>query len=473
MLRCFPTRVEFRIPRLKYTKGGWGRGRSMWRDAPRRAGGGLVVGFLLHPAARASPDDELPDFVIDEDEERVGEGTEPPGRFEGVHPQGHAHSGAVGEESSQGRLFEEAKDQDFVLHPLLEDGIPPGLADDQVGPLHHHDADKEGRVAGELHDLPLFVGPLLPVAVLHVVDPAVIPVHPEAQQVNREEAVLSQDHKVSEEAAQGLDHTYLSVGHADESLIDEFVCLGVSGLPLHDVALRLLIRQGDGRNHVCAQVDAEDGDGAQGQWNVRNNKYQEGGDLWNVTGEGVGNGFLQVIKDQTTFLYSRHNGGEVVIQEDHVSSLLGHVRASNPHGNPDVCLLQSGRVIDTVASHGHDGALSLAAFHNDELLLRRRPGKHDLRVVLQDVIQLLRGHVFQIASMDHAGLGIPGVHLAHWDVEAGSDVFDRFIAFRDDAHTFGNGFGCDGMIAGDHDDLRQEIGQFTACSCQANDLKKS
>ena len=53
--------------------------------------------------------------------------------------------------------------------------------------------------------------------------------------------------------------------------------------------------------------------------------------------------------------------------------------------------------------------LSLAAFHNDELLLRRRPGKHDLRVVLQDVIQLLRGHVFQIASMDHAGLGIPTI----------------------------------------------------------------
>lgn len=46
----------------------------------------------------------------------------------------------------------------YSLHPLLEDGIPPGLADDQVSPLHHHDTDKEGRVAGELHDLPLFVG---------------------------------------------------------------------------------------------------------------------------------------------------------------------------------------------------------------------------------------------------------------------------------------------------------------------------
>lgn len=52
--------------------------------------------------------------------------------------------------------------------------------------------------------------------------------------------------------------------------------------------------------HVCAQVNAEDGDSPQGQWNVCNNKYQEGGDLWNVTGQGVGNGFLQVIEDQTT-----------------------------------------------------------------------------------------------------------------------------------------------------------------------------
>lgn len=49
--------------------------------------------------------------------------------------------------------------------------------------------------------------PLLPVAVLHVIDPAVIPVHSDAQQVNGEKAVLSQNHKVSEEAPQGLDHT--------------------------------------------------------------------------------------------------------------------------------------------------------------------------------------------------------------------------------------------------------------------------
>lgn len=49
--------------------------------------------------------------------------------------------------------------------------------------------------------------PLLPIAVFHIVDPAVIPVHADAQQVGGEEAILSQNHEVREEAPQGLDHT--------------------------------------------------------------------------------------------------------------------------------------------------------------------------------------------------------------------------------------------------------------------------
>ena len=101
-------------------------------------------------------------------------------------------------------------------------------------------------MAGELHDLPLLVGlegeadtsapssrlaarghaagppgwgstglhalegvtyPLLPVAVLHIVDPAVIPGLSDAQQVKGQETVLRQNHEVREESPQGLDHT--------------------------------------------------------------------------------------------------------------------------------------------------------------------------------------------------------------------------------------------------------------------------
>lgn len=131
--------------------------------------------------------------------------------------------------------------------------------------------------------------------------------------------------------------TDLSIGHADQTLVHKFVRFGISGLPLHDVTFSLFIGQRDGGNlgearrnrtfyyktlvpmrtsfhipdsrvpgtrpgssprgyvtttctvttltyHVSAQVNAEDGHGAQGQWNVCNNKYQEGGDFRNVTG---------------------------------------------------------------------------------------------------------------------------------------------------------------------------------------------
>ncbi|KFQ42112.1 hypothetical protein N333_10477, partial [Nestor notabilis] len=51
-------------------------------------------------------------------------------------------------------------------------------------------------------------------------------------------------------------------------------------------------------HHVGAQVDAEDGDGAQGQRDVGHDEEQEGGDLRDVAGQGVGDGLLQVVKDQ-------------------------------------------------------------------------------------------------------------------------------------------------------------------------------
>ena len=54
-------------------------------------------------------------------------------------------------------------------------------------------------------------------------------------------------------------------------------------------------------HHVCAQVNAEDGDGAQRQWNVDDDEEQEGSDLGDVAGQSVGNGFLQVIEDQATW----------------------------------------------------------------------------------------------------------------------------------------------------------------------------
>lgn len=53
-----------------------------------------------------------------------------------------------------------------------------------------------------------------------------------------------------------------------------------------------------GPHHVSAQVNAEDGYGAQRQGDAEDDEHQEGGDLGDVAGQGVGDGFLQVVKDQ-------------------------------------------------------------------------------------------------------------------------------------------------------------------------------
>lgn len=52
-------------------------------------------------------------------------------------------------------------------------------------------------------------------------------------------------------------------------------------------------------HHVSSQVNTQDSNGAQGQRDVDQDEEEERGDLWDVTGQSVSNGFLQVVKDQT------------------------------------------------------------------------------------------------------------------------------------------------------------------------------
>lgn len=123
----------------------------------------------------------------------------------------------------------------------------------------------------------------------------------------------------------------------------------------------------------------------------------------------------------------------------------------------------------------------LAALHNDELLLWGGPGKDDLRVIPQDIVDLLLTQILQVGAVDHTCFGVPshterralssavidhysyvlfshkhrlpGVHLADGDVKTSCNVFHRFIALGDDPHSFCNSFGCDWMISGNHNDL--------------------
>ena len=84
-------------------------------------------------------------------------------------------------------------------------------------------------------------------------------------------------------------------------VIDKFVVDRIARHALHDVALGLLVRQRDGRHHVGAEVDAEDGDSAERQRNVGNDEQQERRDFRYVAGQRVGNGLFEVVENQATF----------------------------------------------------------------------------------------------------------------------------------------------------------------------------
>ena len=142
----------------------------------------LVVSLLLNPATRVSTQQVLSRLVVAPDEDGEGDGGQPPVDLQGVHPQALVHARGVGEDAGKGRLEEESKVHEVVLHALLEHRELPGLADDEIGPLDDHDGDEEGSVASVLQLLPVSVGPLLPVRIFQVVHSLRVPFSPQTEQ---------------------------------------------------------------------------------------------------------------------------------------------------------------------------------------------------------------------------------------------------------------------------------------------------
>ena len=48
--------------------------------------------------------------------------------------------------------------------------------------------------------------------------------------------------------------------------------------------------------------------------------------------------FLDVVKQASTFLYSFHNRGKVIVSQNHLSSIFGNIRTST-HGHTNIGLL--------------------------------------------------------------------------------------------------------------------------------------
>src|SRR5271165_3300648 len=61
-----------------------------------------------------------------------------------------------------------------------------------------------------------------------------------------------------------------------------------------------------------------------------------------------------VIEDSTPLFDSADDRGKVVVGQHHVGGFLGHIGAGDAHGDADIGRPHRWRVVDAVASHGHD-----------------------------------------------------------------------------------------------------------------------
>ncbi|AUX37512.1 uncharacterized protein SOCE836_097370 [Sorangium cellulosum] len=124
--------------------------------------------------------------------------------------------------------------------------------------------------------------------------------------------------------------------------------------------------------HVRPQVDREHLHDRERERDRQEDVEKERDELRDVAREHIAHEAADILLDGPPFLDGRHDRGEVVVGEDDVRRLLGHLRAAQPHGHADVGGAERGGVVHAVAGHHDHLAGPPQHLHHPQLLLRRR-----------------------------------------------------------------------------------------------------
>mmetsp|Transcript_47293 Transcript_47293/g.64122 ORF Transcript_47293/g.64122 Transcript_47293/m.64122 type:complete len:436 (+) Transcript_47293:834-2141(+) len=247
------------------------------------------------------------------------------------------------------------------------------------------------------------------------------------------------------------------------------ITLGVTGVSLHDIKFGVLVSERDGWYHISSQINAKNKNSGKGKRNLEQDEEEEGSDLGNVGGEGIGNGLLQVIEDKTTFLDTTDNGVEVIVKKKHISGVLSDIRTGT-HSNTNIGLLNSRRVIDTITSDSDDVTELLASIDNEQFLGRSGSGENDLG--LSDPVldlaallnlslgkSILRGvDLSEGITVDNNSLGsFHGFIISHFLTVLVNTVLLKVSVFKlrlgNDVNLSSNSGSGRGLITSNHDDL--------------------
>ena len=217
-----------------------------------------------------------------------------------------------------------------------------------------------------------------------------------------------------------------------------------SGRSLHDVLLVGLEGddqpERDGRHHV----DPEDLRRRDRRGEAHEDGRHDDQPLGDVRRQHEQHRLLDVVVDGAALSHGRRDRREVVVGQYHGGRLLGDLGALDPHGDADVGLLESGRVVHPVARHRDDLLVRLDGLHQTELVLGAR-AREDVAVadslLQRGLVRLLdlgpADRRRPVADAQHLGDGrrgdlvVPGDHR---DPDAAAvtlpDGLDGFLARR-------------------------------------------
>merc|ERR1719190_163150 len=129
--------------------------------------------------------------------------------------------------------------------------------------------------------------------------------------------------------------------------------VSASGHLVHDVQVRGVEGEGGGGQTVSHQVDPQQLHGDQSLGEAEGGGQEDADHLTDVGGDQVADELLHVGVDGAALLHGGHDGGEVVVSQDHLGGGLGH-GSSGAHGDTDLGSLESGSIVDSVSGHGGD-----------------------------------------------------------------------------------------------------------------------
>ena len=123
--------------------------------------------------------------------------------------------------------------------------------------------------------------------------------------------------------------------------------------PAHDIVVRRVEAERSSGQTISDEVDPQQLHRDQRLGHAERRSQEDGNDLANVGRDQVPNELLGVVVDAPALFDRALDGGKVVVDEHHVGGQLGDIRTA-AHSYTNICLLESGCVVDAIAGHGYD-----------------------------------------------------------------------------------------------------------------------